>query len=639
VRLRKFIALLAISLFSVLPTAQKADAISTSVVQLNASWGLSSLDQPNLGGLGVDSSYIYPVESGAGVRVYIACNDLDDQKYINGQVDGVAKKAEVSVIAIPCIGQDNSALVRSIDYAISDTTTATRKIITVRGDGDRLRNTEVKLAISRAEDHEILVLANALGYDRTSCDGHLSINVGGYSNLDSEPNLTSGGRQINCIDLFAPNLDPLGFLAGVAANYLSKNLTSTAAQAREAILTHAEPESFYLAQCLSNCQNRSLDQQFLLSTASELQATVVPSIVDQDDYPVREATFSNRIVDSSARVVQAETTRWYKCFSRTFSVDNCVLISSAASFKDMGLGFGEYVVSIVTVQGNELPITLISATEKPIRQAPVISGRAIPGSHLELPGALVGQWYTCSERELSASNTASGFCEATGNSLSNSITLDQRSLGKIIRVKISGVRDFFTKSTEVIQKITPSILATAPEDAGINSIVRVDVQVEMDGISCPSKINLTINERKPIASRTVSLKLTSCSAHFKTRVRANTKFSISVGETNASYKASSNVTVLARPTMSVSTPKRAYGSYQLKLKSPQARSIKCSVFEDYYSFGGFKISESLYKISLVNGVGALHRKTKYVGVIKGLITCPRNADYGDSYGSFKVFSY
>jgi hypothetical protein len=618
-----------------------ATAVDSVESQSAASWQLSSLDQPNLGGQAIDNLYQYPSSAGQGVKVFIACG-TNLHPAINGQVEGVAKKAQVEALGACGSDTDGFNLAGQISQVISRSDVP-KKVLLIEGAGDNLTIPLVKTQLGNAESAGIVVIANGLTENNmSSCLNHKSLNVSGYQIREYNAsrkyvtfaNVFPYSEWRNCVDLLSPDPDSLGYVAGVVANFISKNPAATPPVIRNAILSNSEFEEY---DGCSTCEYRTLDQAFLLPERPTQAQAISMDIVNQDGSPImNETEYALKHASWSKPSQQAGEANWFGCDPER----GCQLLVSGEKMapSQASVGTGERVAVVTRTRVDGVVYTMLSYSDKPS----VISnlqGQNRVAHSIYLTDGLVGIWYACQRSYSYLQNKLPSDCRERSSTPSNSTTLRASDLGMYILSRPVGQSMFFSRTSGPVGKSEPEVSIASASEKKVGSYTVVRLSVDPDQNSCPNKLTLNISERRPLTSKKLELKLVDCQASYKVKIRANTRVLASVREGISSEPATAESVILATPSLVATAPKRAFGSYNLTVRTSQVRSVKCTVNEEYFSFYGDLLSSRWFEITLQSGRRSLSRKTQYVGVIKGLVTCPGSRDFGDSAATFKVFSY
>ena len=610
------------------------------------SWQLSSLDQTNLA---FDTSYTYPASAGLGVTIY----DLCEQTYSFDTRYRAAKNANRVSNESGCfwsyISPDNrvSRFVSGVDFVIDDKSNDDRKILVVNDYLGEVKNyPAVANALTKAELAGILVVTN--GYkDSTTCQGHSTLTVGGYNKYS--PEIKSDG--LSCIDIFAPEpndrvwpeivtLGPLNYVAEVAANYLSLNLSASVQETRNAILSNGNREYFNLSTCVA-CQNKSLDQEFLLNDDPGYQANVVASVTDHEGHPMRETDYTHEIKNSSGSTVTPNDTKWFKCDLGCYQIDTGQKLTWPWESANWSSITGDYInaVSNFTLPSGRI-YYVVSRLEKSIVENPISFPSALEvGESIFQSQGKSGLWYLCSTSGNLPSNQQPVGCKLISPVSSNSIKLLSSFLDKYLRVRLDGNTIYFSQTSNAITKTQPELELSGVTDKFINGFAKIRMIVYPGNKPCPRIGKLTVFERRPSTKKTINLELKSCRGTHIQKIRANTVLKFEIPETKSSYSAAASKRIYGTPELKVQSPVRTFGKYTVRVKSNRALYVTCNVTEDLLSFEGTQISSRYYKLKLTKGSGARTSAPNYIGVIKGLVMCPKSSDYGDSYGAYKIFSY
>ena len=621
--------------------------VTQNLQQQEDSWQLSSLDQPNLV---LDKSNTYPAVAGLGVTIYNICESdysFDVRYRVAKNANRVSSTRGCFEFSLPT-SENVSRFVAGVDFVINDRSTNDRKILVV-GDyfGSRKNYSSISDVLIKAEQSGILVISD--GYtDATKCQDHSILTVGGYSIYSPKVK----NNWLNCIDIFAPEPDnrdwpkvvtlgPLNYVAEVAANYLSLNLSASVQETKNAILNNGDREYFDLSTCVA-CANRSLDSEFLLSDDPGYEAKLLTSVTDPEGHPMRETDFTNEIKDSSGNLINPKEIMWFKCDLGCYEIDSTVkTLKWPWQRSNWGSITGSHIIAVSSFtlpSGREY--YLVSSLEKSIVENPI----SFP-SHLEvddyvtLNKGISGFWYLCSENGDLPTNQKPGDCKIISPLASNSIRLSPKYLTKYLRVMLFGDPMFYSQTSTSIAKSQPELQLTGANERLVDRVANVGVTVNPGNKPCPSSIMLTISERRPITKKSMTLKLRSCKASFTHKIRANTIFRFETRETSNSYSAIEYKTILATPSLNVQSPLRTFGKYTIRLRSKKPLNVTCNVSEDFFSFEGTRIGSRSYKLKLSFGSGSKTNTPNYIGVIKGMVMCPESPDFGDAYTTYKLFSY
>lgn len=326
---------------------------------------------------------------------------------------------------------------------------------------------------------------------------------------------------------------------------------------------------------------------------------------------------------------------------------------------EVGEYFYLYAVSRKGSTEIESDFEIIKGSASAVRGLPFV-GASLSLWDTDLQETGLFSWYSCTSKKALPSNSKPSDCKRIPWSSSRTLEIDDSLEGRYLVVRHSNTKNYFSRSSKIITKPKPNISIDFwdSDDEVIDSVpVGKSAYVTVNfgdwtwtelsfgsesgrtlSVSPPRKIKVSFKD-KAFGSTVYKLIDTDGEIKLKTKVKSNQLVTVYSPASSGTSATTKTAVIKGDPYLRAQAPTRAFGKYNLRLSSPSSVTTSCNVREDYYSFGGSLIGTRWFKMRISNGQGVTTRKTKYVGVLEGMVTCYSSSNWGNPIDTYKVFSY